>query len=172
MTGPYPVDHSCPAHRLEYLSSYEKRENKKIPGAGYLHDYANLYFDAHNAMLSKLRKRNQEICILRISPKVLDISGVIISDRNASSGYVRFDSVGTGLRSIDKDMLYSRYWTHPEDIFLEWQHKSIKCAEALVPDKVGREYIIGAYVINQEVGDYFERNKIDLQICVKSDIFF
>ncbi len=33
----------------------ERRSNKQIPGAGQLHDYANLYFDAHNPMLSKRR---------------------------------------------------------------------------------------------------------------------
>ncbi len=31
----------------------DKRRQKKIPGAGHLHDYVNLYFDAHNPMLSK-----------------------------------------------------------------------------------------------------------------------
>ena len=31
-----------------------RRENKKIPGTNtHLHDYANLYFDAHNPMLRK-----------------------------------------------------------------------------------------------------------------------
>jgi len=35
----------------------ERRENKKIPGTNkYLHDYANLYFDAHNPMLSARRE--------------------------------------------------------------------------------------------------------------------
>ena len=37
----------------------ERRANKKIPGtAKYLHDYANLYFDAHNPMLSARRSDN------------------------------------------------------------------------------------------------------------------
>jgi len=35
----------------------ERRKNRQIPGARTLHEYANLYFDAHNAMLSKCRKR-------------------------------------------------------------------------------------------------------------------
>ena len=50
----------------------DMRKQKRIPGAGHLHDYVNLYFDAHNPMLSKRRERNHEICILRIAPAVLD----------------------------------------------------------------------------------------------------
>ncbi len=63
----------------------ERRRNKQIPGARLLHEYANLYFDAHNPMLSKCRARNDEICVLQIDPGVLDIPGVIIANRNAAS---------------------------------------------------------------------------------------
>jgi ssDNA thymidine ADP-ribosyltransferase, DarT len=59
----------------------ERRRNKQIPGAGLLHQYANLYFDAHNPMLSRCRGRNNEICVLQINPSVLDIRGVIIANR-------------------------------------------------------------------------------------------
>ena len=54
----------------------DKRRQKKIPGARHLHDYVNLYFDAHNPMLSKRREKNNEICILRVDPNVLNIAGV------------------------------------------------------------------------------------------------
>jgi len=41
----------------------ERRQNKKIPGTTkHLHDYANLYFDAHNPMLSVRRYINDSIC--------------------------------------------------------------------------------------------------------------
>jgi len=68
----------------------EIRGNKQIPGAQPLHEYANLYFDAHNPMLSKCRRRNNEICVLHIDSTVLDQEGVILTDRNAASGWVRF----------------------------------------------------------------------------------
>jgi hypothetical protein len=53
-------------HSVAMPEIQERRKNKQIPGARTLHDYANLYFDAHNPMLSKLRARNDDICILRI----------------------------------------------------------------------------------------------------------
>ena len=79
------VDH----HSVAMAEIQERRTNKRIPGAGTLHDYANLYFDAHNPMLSKLRAQNDDICVLRIDPKVLGLPGVIIADRNAASDWVR-----------------------------------------------------------------------------------
>jgi hypothetical protein len=54
----------------------EIRENKQIPGARRLHEYANLYFDAHNAMLSKRRRYNSTTCVLQVDPGVLDLPGV------------------------------------------------------------------------------------------------
>ena len=39
----------------------DRRRNKQIPGARSLHNYVNLYFDAHNPMLNKCRKCNDVI---------------------------------------------------------------------------------------------------------------
>ena len=149
-----------------------KRETKQIPGARKLHHYANLYFDAHNPMLSRRRDRNDEVCVLRIDANVLDLQGVIIADQNASSGYVRFYPVTQGLAAIDKDRLLAKYWTHPENIYEEWAHKSIKCAEVLVPDKVETRYILGAYIANQAALAALKKLRIELTVSIKNDIFF
>jgi len=161
-------DDSLPMPKMQ-----EKRKIKKIPGTNKkLHDYANLYFDAHNPMLSRRRDRNNEICVLRINANVLDLQGVIIADQNASSEYVRFYPVTQGLAAINKDRLFAKYWTHTENIYEEWAHKSIKCAEVLVPDEVEPRYILGAYVANQAALAAFKKLKIELTVSIKSDIFF
>ena len=54
-------------------------------------------------MLSKLRAQNEDICVLQVDAKVLDLPGVIIADRNAASDWVRFFSVGEGLKALDRD---------------------------------------------------------------------
>lgn len=113
----------------------EIRENKQIPGARRLHEYANLYFDAHNAMLSKRRRYNSTICVLQVHPSVLDLPGVIVTDRNAASSWVSFMTVREGLAVIDRDRLFARSWKHPEDLYEEMSHKSEKMAEVLVPDR-------------------------------------
>ena len=151
----------------------EKRKVKKIPGTNRkLHDYANLYFDAHNPMLCRRQDRNNEICVLSIDANVLDLQGVIIADQNASSEYVRFYPVTQGLVAIDKDRLFAKYWTHPDNIYEEWSHKSIKCAEVLVLDEVESRYILGAYVANQVALDALRKLRIELTVSIKSHIFF
>ena len=150
----------------------ERRENKQIPGARKLHEYANLYFDAHNPMLSKCRAKNNEICILGVDEFVLDLPGVIIADQNAASKWVRFSPVAEGLGRIDKDRLFAKYWTHPRDYYDEIQHKSEKCAEVLVPFRVEARFIIGAYVANEAALTIFRQLNIGLPVCIRSDIFF
>jgi len=163
-----PHDDSLPMPKMQ-----EKRKIKKIPGTNKkLHDYANLYFDAHNPMLSRRRDRNNEICVLRIDANVLDLQGVIIADQNASSEYVRFYPVTQGLAAINKERLFAKYWTHAENIYEEWAHKSVKCAEVLVPDEVEPRYILVAYVANQAAFAAFKKLKIELNVSIKSDIFF
>jgi hypothetical protein len=150
----------------------ERRENKRIPGARTLHEYANLYFDAHNAMLSKCRKRNNEICVLRIDPVVLDAAGVIVADRNAASDWVGFWPVRDGIARINRERLFARYWTHPDDPYDQMSHKSEKCAEVLVPDRVEPQFVIGAYVANQTALASIQALKTGLRVQIRGDMFF
>jgi len=148
-----------------------RRINKKIPGAGDLHSYANLYFDAHNPMLSRRREQNDTICILRIDANVLDLPSVIVADRNASTDYVRF-SPAAGIESLDKDKLFARYWTNSQDENERRAHKRLKCAEVLVPNKVEPNYVLGAYVANEKALASFRRLNTRLTVCIRNDIFF
>jgi len=150
----------------------ERHRNKQIPGARLLHEYANLYFDAHNPMLSRCRGRNNEICVLHTDPAVLDQAGVIVTDRNAASGWVRFWPVADGLSVISRERVFARYWTHRDDPYDEMSHKSEKCAEVLVPDRVEAEFIAGAYVANQDAFRAFQQLNSKLPVRIRSDMFF
>jgi hypothetical protein len=150
----------------------DRRKDKPIPGARRLHEYANLYFDAHNPMLSKRREQNDSICVLRVSSDVLDLPDVIIADRNAASGWVKFSSVAEGLARIDKDRVYARYWTHRDDLYEEMSHKSEKCAEVLVPDLVAPGYIRGAYVANAAALAAFQALNAALPVTINHVMFF
>ncbi|HEX8845156.1 MAG TPA: DUF4433 domain-containing protein [Pyrinomonadaceae bacterium] len=150
----------------------ERRTNKQIPGARRLHEYANLYFDAHNPMLSKCRQRNNEICVLRIAPAVLDLAGVIIADRNAASDWVGFWPVTEGLARIGLERVFAKYWTHPDDPYEQMRHKSEKCAEVLVPDCVAAQLVVGAYVANQTALASFQALNTGLPVQIRSSMFF
>ena len=121
------------------------RENKVVPGARPLHEYVNLYFCARNPMLYKRKDRHERICILRVSPAVLNLPGAIIADGNAASGYTRFWPSPEGLAYVDEAIVFAEYWTDPDEI-VAWRKKRIKCAEVLVPDRVGPKFILGVYV--------------------------
>ncbi len=149
----------------------DKRRPKKIPGAGDLHDYVNLYFDAHNPMLSKRRDQNAQICILRVSSDIIDIKGIVISDQNAASDYAKFSDVGPGLAALDKDLLYAKYWTH-QDPYEQMKHGSIKCAEVLVPNRVPADMIKGFIVVSRAVKKEVLLLSISLPVTVDSGIFF
>lgn len=137
-------------HSVALQGVQELRARKVVPGARPLHDYANLYFDAHNPMLSRVREYSNEICVLRISPEVLSLPGVVISDRNAACNFVGFYPYPYGLEKLDFDMVYATWWKHKDNPRLEELHGHIKCAEVLVPDCVEPQYIIGAYICNRQ----------------------
>jgi hypothetical protein len=149
----------------------EKRANKKVPNGLNLHDYANLYFDARNPMLYKRREQREELCILRINPDILNLPEVVLSDRNASSAYAKFLPSPAGLNELDFDRIFAKYWTDT-NLFTEWTNKSIKCAEALVPDRIQSNLIIGAYVCNVNTQSSLIEAGFALPININSQIFF
>lgn len=150
----------------------DRRRNKQIPGARLLHDYTNLYFDAHNPMLSKRRSQNDVICVLRIDPAVLDMPGVIVADRNAASDYVRFYPAADGIQALDSDKIFAKFWINAAEPFDEMTRKSVKCAEVLVPDKLEPRFVIGAYVANERALLAFQALNTQLPVAVNSGMFF
>lgn len=148
----------------------DRRAGKKIPGTKMeLHDYVNLYFDAHNPMLSKRRSKNSEICVLRIKSEVLDRPEVIITDMNAAKN-CWFKTVEDGLKLLDKNEVYATYWTDNDP----WEYerkKGIKCAEVLVPGTILQDEILGAYVANKEALMRFQMVS-NLSVETKPSLFF
>ena len=72
---------------LSNPSVQNRRECKKVPNHRPLHDYANLYFDARNPMLYYLLSQRgvDELCVLCIDKKVLDLPETVVTDRNAAA---------------------------------------------------------------------------------------
>lgn len=149
-----------------------KRAVKKIPNGLYLHQYVNLYFHSRNPMMSKRRNAHKELCVLQIGPGVLDLPDVVIADQNAASDYVQFSMSPAGLKNIDYSRVFATSWKHPNNQIDEWKHSSQKCAEVLVPNRVGPEYITGAYVSCSEVKEEIEKLGLPIVITIDSDLFF
>lgn len=150
-----------------------RRENKKVPGGLLLHEYVNLYINARNPMLyERMRNSSEKLCILLIDGTVLTSPGVVIADRNAASDYVTFLSPTEAEHKLDIDKICARYWTHLDNQFEEWEHKSLMCAEVLVPHNVAPENIIRVFVPNSGLIEFLITMGFDREIIINRDMFF
>lgn len=164
------------ARRLRHVSValqdvQDRRANKKVPGGRPLHEYVNLYISARNPMLFKRRPQHQELCVLIVSPDVLDLPGVVITDGNAASGYTIFLPSPSGLRKVDKDLVYAEYWT-ASDIYRRWEKTRVKCAEVLVPGKVETRFVIGAYASCDATTGRLNGLETGLSVTTNKNLFF
>jgi hypothetical protein len=156
-------------HSVAMQAMQDRRDLKTVPGGLRLHQYANLYFHARNPMLSA--RRNEDVCVLRVSTRVLGVAGVAITDQNAASSYVRFYAPSQSAL-LDFDDIYARDWTHPDDQIRGWRHKSRKCAEVLVPHRVPPDMLIGAMVADGAARDRLSSTGFALPIVIDPDFFF
>jgi hypothetical protein len=133
-----------------------------------LHDYANLYLDARNAMLyTLLRNQRGDLTVLAVDPQVLDLADVIVTDRNAASA-ARFRPAAEGIEALDEAAVFAGWW-----------HESLaarqrRMAEVLVPDRVRPELIRLAYVPDRPAMKRLEALLGDrrLRIHVNRHLFF
>ncbi len=106
----------------------DRRAGVTVPGGRKLHEYVNLYICARNPMMYKRQTQHQGLCVLGISTNILDLPGVVISDRNASSDYAIFKAAPGGLSIVNREWTFAEYWTDADQI-TEWKKKAAKCAE-------------------------------------------
>lgn len=162
-------------HRSVAMDAIQARRSlKKVPGGRSLHEYVNLYINGRNVMLSKVLYGSSmdEICVLRISPAAIDLPRVVIADQNAASDYVRFADASAGLALVRRDTVFAEYWTHPDDQIAEWRHKSAMCAEVLIPDTVGRDLVLGAFVGTKQAEHDVKAVAAGLAVSVNEYMFF
>ena len=158
-------------HSVALQPVQERRDQKQVPGGLKLHQYANLYFHARNPMLYKRLAEAKELCVLRVSTEVLTLQGVVITDQNAASNYVRF-LAPTQWQQLQWDDIFAMDWNHPEDQIAGWRHKSRECAEVLVPHAVEPQFLSGAYVIDDAASARLRAAGFHLQVVVDPVLFF
>jgi hypothetical protein len=147
------------------------RANKIVPGGLPLHDYANVYLHARNPMLRKLSDQHAELCVIRVSTKILDIENVVITDGNSASSYTAFLPSPGGLLAVDGDLVFAEYWTDTNEI-VGWRKKRAKCAEILVPSRIPARFITGAHVSCREAEEALLAIGFDLPIVIDAHLFF
>jgi hypothetical protein len=135
------------AHRSIADPAVQATRARKIvpPSRRPLHSYANLYFNPRNIVGFRFVNDTidaggsiDDIVVVRASLDILDLPGVIVTDRNAAS-LPRWMPPEAGLEALDHDDLFAQYWSDRD-------HAQRMCAEILVPDRVEPEYISDVYV--------------------------
>ncbi len=158
-------------HSSVAMSEIQSRRNNVIvPNGMKLHKYANVYFDARNPMMYK--RKDDDICVLKISSSILDLPNVVVADRNASSDYVRFDEPQRALDILNFNLIYAEYWGCDEDYFEYAKRKSIKCAEILVPQYIAPEFIVAVAVRSERDKERVQNVGFDKRIYVDKHLFF
>jgi hypothetical protein len=147
----------------------DHRAGRRVPGGLALHDYVNLYFDARNAMM-RLR-RSDDLIVVRVSPAVLDLEGVVVADGNAANGPTRFFPSPAGLVNLDAERVYAEWWTH-EDYWKQQERKRQRQAEVLVPDVVPTEYLLGCYTWRESTAQECRRLVEDWAAEVNPNVYF
>jgi len=160
------------AHKSVAMAEIQdRRKDKVVPGGKKLHDYANLYFTARNPMLYLRLAQIDTLCVLSLKTDILDLNGVIVTDKNAAGDYVRFAPSPDGLSKVNKELTFAESWTDG-DYITYLKKKAAKCAEILVPERVTPEYIRGAYVGNEAAQAAFKALKVPLPCRINKHLFF
>ena len=149
-----------------------RRTAKRLPNGAQLHDYANLYFDARNPMMSRLLYDGVHgLIVVRISSDVLDIPGTILTDGNAAADATRFYSSPGGLSNLDDTLIYAISW-NDQDFWRKIEKKRVRNAEVLVPNMVGTEYIRGCYASDATMRTKCQMLAGTLEVGINETIYF
>ncbi len=154
-------------------SVQDVREGKTVPGQRKLHEYANLYFDARNAMMYKLRVGDQrnDLIVVRVAHEAMDIEGAVLTDGNAASATTRFLESPRQLDQVDEERTFAVSWEH-DNPFVKTEWRRRRCAEILVPDVVPPSMLIGCYVERSRQVALCQSVHPDFPVEVNSYVFF
>jgi len=161
---------NLPHSDVSFAKIQSKRDSKEVPNGLKLHQYANLYFHARNPMMYKRQGQINELCVLSISNQVINLPGVVLTDQNAASDYVRF-LAPTEYDKINFDWVYADDWRDSDQI-IQWRKSSAKCAEVLVPHRVETFYIQRAYIVKESLKESLSLQGFKCEIVVNPNLFF
>lgn len=124
-----------------------RRKKISTPNGKTLWDYANLFFNVRNPMLYRVKcqKNVEDIVVLGVSPSVLRLPNVYLTDGNAACDATSIlKPTEKKLRKIIKQT-DKVYWNNYDG------SKRRIMAESLIPDRVYPGFVISIYVPNHEL---------------------
>ena len=142
-------DRGIPYKAIYDAEIVSNRKLKTTPDGHSLWDFANVYFQPRNPMLYRVvhEKDAENIVILGIQQRVLEIGGAYITDGNAANNPTNFFSYKDGLRAISENwsIINSEWWNS--------ESKRRIMAECLVPGSIAADMIHTVYVPNLKAAE-------------------
>lgn len=155
-------------------SVQDRRAGKRLPSGRPLHEYANLYLNARNAMLYRRchEGRTRDLCVLRVDVRVLDRPDAYVADQNAASAAAAsIRRAPDGLTEIERSEAFARDWRR-DDALAQQDARAKTMAEALIPDRVPPGLVAGAYVVDRRHGERVGEEWPALPCTIDPDMFF
>lgn len=147
----------------------DRRAAVILPSGRRLHEYANLYFWARNAMMYLLRDK-PSLCILKVSPAVIDLDGAYYSTKNSSAAGVEFHPCGGDFEHLERESLYAGSWV--TDGVVDDDRRQRMQAELLVPDHIPTRYVTGVFFNSDVQRDRLQPFTGHLDRIVRPGLFF
>lgn len=94
-----------------------------------------------------------------------------MADGNAAADLTRFDPPDVGLEELDETLVFTDWWDDPDEYAKHEKRRRI-CAEILVPERVGQEYIVGAYVSCDTSRENCMSTWDGLNVIIQEHLFF
>lgn len=124
-------------------------------------------------MMYRLIKNHNldDLCIICVDKKVLDLEGTVVSDRNAAAWLAAFESPDKAKRYLDFDKIFLSSWN--DDNYAQKITKGqIISAEVLVLNKVPKEYLVGILVCTDEAKKKVEELNLGIKVAINKKFFF
>ena len=115
-------------------------------------------------MMFRLREI-EELCVIRVSPKVLDLDGVWYSTRNAASDEAEFHQCVGDFDHLDYHSIFVKAWNDGDSM----QRMQ---AEILVPGGVPPEFLECVYVKSENSRAKVRAAAGDLDVRLYPGLFF
>ena len=150
-----------------------RRVGKRLTSGRALHEYANLYLNARNAMLYRRcnERRTRDLCVLRVDVCVLDRPDTYVADQNAANAAASIRRAPDGLTAIERSEAFARDWRH-DDERAQQEARAKVMAEVLILDHVPPDLVAGAYVVDRRHGERVRERWPALPISIDPDMFF
>lgn len=149
------------------------RKKIKPNGKQTLWDFANLYFNARNAMLYRVihEQTMDNIVIIQFKKSVLDYAkkhNSYISIGNAAHTESSFETITTGLKLLKKiwKNWHQEYWNEFD------ASKRLMMSELLIENNIPAEYIDSIYVASETIGNKIKKLTNFDNVINEANLFF